>query len=333
MRKQYDMASISIVIPTYNSESTIEKCLKSIFQSAFRGFEVVISDDGSTDKTIEIAGRFNCQLIVNKTHVGRSNARNLGVEHSKGEIIVFIDSDVLIKDDTLEKIYDLFDKNKDIDAITGMLSKENPNKDFFSQYKNLYMNFVFNNVQNPIDFLYGSIFAMRKNVFEPFSEKFGKADDTDLGKRLAKKGCKIILDKSLEVVHLKKYNFFTFVINDFEIPYSWALQFLNYCGHNDMLKKGKFAHASFRQIISLLMIPFLLLFLLFIAVSKYFIIISLLLVLLFLLLHFEFLAFIKKERGGLFCFKAVPIIFIDALAMDAGIFAGFIDYFLRKRPK
>ena len=89
---------ISIIIPTYNEEDVILECLNSLFKQSFKDFEIVVVDDGSTDNTwkvlSEVEGtRNNIKLILGE-HQGAGAARNLGVKSAKGELLVFVDSDM-----------------------------------------------------------------------------------------------------------------------------------------------------------------------------------------------------------------------------------------------
>lgn len=106
---------ISVIIPTYNEEKVIEECLKSLSKQSFndlpagrQGFEVVVVDDGSTDTTYKIVSKLkftSYKLQIFKTsHLGAGGARNEGVKHAKGEILVFVDSDMVFKEDFLEKL-------------------------------------------------------------------------------------------------------------------------------------------------------------------------------------------------------------------------------------
>lgn len=88
---------ISIIVPAYNAEKTITRCIKSILEQSARDFELLLIDDGSTDNTGEICDRFaeidNRVKVFHKTNGGVSSARNLGLENADGEWITFVDSD------------------------------------------------------------------------------------------------------------------------------------------------------------------------------------------------------------------------------------------------
>ncbi len=87
---------ISVIIPVYNEEKTIKKCLDSLFEQTYLDFEVIVVDDGSTDGTAKVVSEINKPnlQIIKQDHKGPAMARNLGVSQAKGEILVFVDADM-----------------------------------------------------------------------------------------------------------------------------------------------------------------------------------------------------------------------------------------------
>lgn len=90
------MPFFSIIIPVYNVEAYLDKCIKSILCQTFKDFEIILIDDGSTDASGEICDRYdnhkNIKVFHQKNH-GSSSARNKGLEIAKGKFVIFIDSD------------------------------------------------------------------------------------------------------------------------------------------------------------------------------------------------------------------------------------------------
>lgn len=103
------MVKVSIIVPIYNGEKYIEQCIKSIQNQTFSNFEILIINDGSTDKSLEICRRIanNDQRIriINQENGGVSKARNKGIELAKGEYITFIDCDDYIDINYIEELY------------------------------------------------------------------------------------------------------------------------------------------------------------------------------------------------------------------------------------
>ncbi len=315
----------SIIIPVYNAQDTLKACLDSIFSLKNKDFEVIIVDDKSTDKSLYIANKYPCKIITLEENGGAGSARNAGKDKSQGEILVFIDSDVVIKNNTLNLIEESFKEDTDVIAITGMLARECHFNDFFSQYKNLYMNFIFKKCPRHVDFLYGSIIAIRRDSFLKFNEKIKLTDDTELGQRYKESGKNILLNHGLEVIHLKKYSFWSIIKNDFSVPFWWAKSFMMHKGYLDILKKKRFAHARMSQILSILASY---LFIMSLILWNYpgAGLISFFLLSLLLLLNFEFFLFLYTEKGTIFMIKSILFTYMDMLIMGLGIISGFIRF-------
>ena len=106
---------VSVIIPTYNRLPILQKCLRALEQQVFTtisyDYEVVVVDDGSTDGTISWLNsniyKFPHVQLLEQIHGGPAEARNLGVEKSKGDVIVFIDSDLVVKPSFIENHLEL----------------------------------------------------------------------------------------------------------------------------------------------------------------------------------------------------------------------------------
>ena len=109
---------ISIVIPTLNEEKYLPKTLKSLKNQTFKNYELIICDGGSTDRTVEIAKSFGARVIV-KNNSNVCEARDIGLRQASGEILVGADADTIYPNDHLQNIYEAFQKNKKIVAVTG----------------------------------------------------------------------------------------------------------------------------------------------------------------------------------------------------------------------
>src|SRR3989344_6288685 len=99
---------ISVIIPTYNEENVIVECLESLNKQTYNNYEVIVVDDGSTDDTVKVVSHItNHQSLITllkQKHKGPGSARNLGAKHAKGEVLVFVDSDMTFATDFLEKL-------------------------------------------------------------------------------------------------------------------------------------------------------------------------------------------------------------------------------------
>lgn len=100
---------ISIVVPVYNAEKELQRCVDSIFRQSFSGWELLLIDDGSRDGSPELcdrlAGRDPRIRVYHKENGGVSSARNLGIQKAEGEYLMFTDSDDTLFPETMEILY------------------------------------------------------------------------------------------------------------------------------------------------------------------------------------------------------------------------------------
>lgn len=125
---------LSVVVPVYNVEKTLRRCLESILGQTYRNFEVLLVNDGSTDDSLSICQEYlntdNRIKIISQMNGGLSSARNTGILNSSGEYLCFVDSDDWIVQDMLEHIVELLEKyNAEIISTSYQLAydeTENP---------------------------------------------------------------------------------------------------------------------------------------------------------------------------------------------------------------
>lgn len=105
---------ISVIVPIYNSEKYLNKCIRSILTQTYENFELILINDGSTDKSSQICDYFKNKdkriKVINQHNKGQSIARNLGIKISEGEYISFVDADDYIEKDYLEYLFYLIKK-------------------------------------------------------------------------------------------------------------------------------------------------------------------------------------------------------------------------------
>ena len=123
---------ISIIIPCFNAEKTLEKCLKSVVQQSYANLEIIIIDDGSTDETSLIYNKFQSNderiLVLKQQNSGVSKARNTGVKAATGDYICFVDSDDWAELNYCSELYSLLvGENADISIVEASYEDENGN--------------------------------------------------------------------------------------------------------------------------------------------------------------------------------------------------------------
>ncbi len=94
---------VSIIIPIYNEANCLRDCLASLEKQSYQDLEIIIVDDGSTDNSIEIAKKFKVKVLTQR-HKGPGTARNLGASIARGEILVFVDSDMTFEKDFIKDL-------------------------------------------------------------------------------------------------------------------------------------------------------------------------------------------------------------------------------------
>lgn len=107
-------AKVSIVIPVYNAEKYLNRCLDSIVNQTYTNLEIILINDGSKDNSLKICNKYKENdyrfKIITKENGGVSSARNLGIKESTGDVLTFIDSDDWIESDYIEKSIKFFCK-------------------------------------------------------------------------------------------------------------------------------------------------------------------------------------------------------------------------------
>ena len=109
---------ISIIIPIYNSEKTLERTFKSLKNQTFKNFEIIAINDNSQDKSLEIAKKYTKNIIIHKINKGPAVSRNEGIKKAKADLLAFIDSDCAATKNWLMDINNKF-KDNSIQVVMG----------------------------------------------------------------------------------------------------------------------------------------------------------------------------------------------------------------------
>lgn len=109
---------VSIIVPAYNEEVNIEKCINSIMNQKYKDFELIVVDDGSKDSTLDIcqklAMKYDNLFVFHQENMGESGARNTGISKANGEFIWFVDGDDEVYEDSLQIMMDSIDEECDL---------------------------------------------------------------------------------------------------------------------------------------------------------------------------------------------------------------------------
>lgn len=131
---------ISVIIPVYNSEKFLERCLESIINQSLKELEIICVNDGSTDKSAEILNNYAKKderiRVLNQNKCGLSIARNLGIDSANGKFIGFVDSDDYIDFNFYEKLYKAATESNADMACSGIVRKNDKKSKVILRYKN-----------------------------------------------------------------------------------------------------------------------------------------------------------------------------------------------------
>lgn len=112
------MSTVSVIIPAYNAEKYIAETIESVLRQSYQDYEIIVVDDGSTDKTRSILESYTDRVrYFYKENGGPASARNLGIKHARGEYIALLDADDIWLPQKLEKQIEVFEKSPDIGLV------------------------------------------------------------------------------------------------------------------------------------------------------------------------------------------------------------------------
>ncbi len=209
------LPSVSVVVPAYNAQQTLAHTIQSLLAQDYAGdVQVIIVDDGSTDSTRKIIQSFFGVVCIGQSNAGPAAARNRGAADSKGDIILFTDSDCAAHKDWVSEIVDGFSIEK-VGAVCGSYGIANPHKilakgiheEILYRHRTLMKSF-------PRAFGSYNVGIRREVFFEVggFNEAYRRAsgEDNDLSYKILKSGRRIYFNKAALVDHhhtvsLKKY--------------------------------------------------------------------------------------------------------------------------------
>lgn len=202
---------VSVIIPVYNGAAVLGRCLRGIKASTVQGFELIVVDNGSTDDSIQIAEQFRAKVVHCPGPSGPGAARNMGVQSAQGDIVVFVDADVVIHSNALARLVEGFKGNPNVAAVFGSYDDTPFAQNFLSQYKNLLHHFVHQEGDPHASTFWAGCGAVRKDVFlkvggfDQARYPHPSIEDIELGYRLCGAGYQLVLDKHIHAMHLKEW--------------------------------------------------------------------------------------------------------------------------------
>lgn len=192
------MSLVSVIVPCRNEEKNIGNCLLSIKNQSYKNIEIIVVDDNSTDRTVEVSKKFTDKVIVNKNCLERSKSRNLGASKSVGKYLLFLDADMILGKDVVFGAAKEIEKD---DKLLGLyISEIILGNNFWQKCRRLERSFYDGTVVDCVRFV-------KKDVFDRmggFDEKLTGPEDWDFDKRVRKEG-KVKLLGNVDFEKLNKF--------------------------------------------------------------------------------------------------------------------------------
>ncbi|HSV42939.1 MAG TPA: glycosyltransferase [Candidatus Bathyarchaeia archaeon] len=231
-----DSTKISVIIPAYNAEKTIEACVDAVLRQKgdFELLEVIVVDDGSTDATAQKIKTFNRVSYIFQVNAGPAAARNRGAATARGDLFFFTDADCIPEPDWLQKMMVYF-KDPDVKVVAGSYGIQNP-ESLLARCIHQEIRFRHRHLMGDWIEVFGSYnVGFRRPVFEKvsgFDETYRTAsgEDNDLSYRLRKAGYAIRFAKDALVAHRHPVSVKRYLLEQFRHGYWRAKMYKTHPG-------------------------------------------------------------------------------------------------------
>lgn len=240
--------AISVVMPVYNGETYLKASLPPLIAMLADGAlaEVLIIDDGSTDASAAYARGLGATVIGSGGRTGPGAARNLAITHARGDILWFVDADVVVHSGSAHYIHSAFSA-PNVVAVFGSYDDRPAAPNFGSQYKNLVHHHYHQHADVDASTFWSGCGAVNKDAFSAIggfdaeTYRMPSVEDVDLGYKLRRAGGAIRLDRRLLSTHLKVWSVVELVKTDiFRRAIPWARMMLRRSEILDDLNVGTF---------------------------------------------------------------------------------------------
>jgi len=198
---------VSVIVPVYDDAVNIAECVRTLKVVA-PDAELIVVDDGSTDDSAAVAERAGAGVVRQARNTGAAAARNAGVQAAAGEILVFVDADVVVAPDAVARLVAVLDASPELAAVFGSYDDTPRAPGLVSQYRNLLHHFVHQHGADGASTFWAGLGAVRRTAFDlvgGFDPRVRGIEDIELGYRLRAKGFRIRLDPRIQGTHLKRW--------------------------------------------------------------------------------------------------------------------------------
>jgi GT2 family glycosyltransferase len=211
--------SLSVIVPTWNHPELLRACLQAIRASTISPCEIVVVDDCSEKPSDAVCAEYGAAVTRLPIRSGSAMARNVGAEMARGDVVVFVDGDVCVSADALERIREDFEADSELDAAFGSYEERAGANNFVSRYKNFQHHFVHQHSRPDAWTFWSGCGAIRREVFLAqggFRVTYPRPDveDIEFGMRLFHAGGKLRLDRTVRALHMRRWSIRTLIWSD-----------------------------------------------------------------------------------------------------------------------
>jgi GT2 family glycosyltransferase len=210
--------SVSIIVPFHSNLFYLSRCLSSLLPLPPRT-EIIVAADRAPEECTRVALCHGARIVHVVGRGGPAAARNCAAAASRGEVLIFIDADVVVSSHALNAMVQEFAANPKMAAMFGAYDDNPACQSFFSQYKNLAHRYVHTSGGRVARSFWAGFGGIRANVFRSvggFDERFTRPciEDIELGDRMTAAGHQVLIDRRLQACHLKRWTFRSMVASD-----------------------------------------------------------------------------------------------------------------------
>lgn len=238
---------ISVIIPNYNGEKTLRHCLDAVYDSDYDQMEVIVVDDCSQDRSVEIIKQFPCRLVQLPVHCGASAARNAGVRAARGTLLFFTDSDCLLQSNTLTEVSQVLLIHGPKSIIGGTYRPQSFDNEFYSRFQSVLINYSETKCLTSPDYIATHAMAIYKDTFingGGFKEQWLPIlEDVEFSHRLRSMGCRLIVHPTVLVQHIFNFSLSKSFRNAARKSHYWIQYSI---ANNDLLSDSGTASHEFK---------------------------------------------------------------------------------------
>ena len=217
---------VSVIVPVHNAEASIASCLGAIRSSDYGPLDVIVVDDSSDDRSVEIIREFPCRLVRLSRRSGAARARNAGLFEARGEILFFTDADCIVYEDTIGRAVEVYESHGPDTVLGGTYAGRAFDPGLFSDFQAMYVNYHESRNASVPDYVATHAMMVNARTFREsggFREDFMPIlEDVEFSHRMKGRGFPLYIDPEIRVRHQFDFSLWGSLKNAFRKSYYWT---------------------------------------------------------------------------------------------------------------